>query len=477
MAADPILIQSDILSRVATVAQKRYIKNKLPKVDRKYRPLQDVLDQIDEPVAVSGEDGAISDAFKTTPALGGQFWNGLDSFSNPVDVNDLTRFETTYHRFVTPVRMGHDEWLRRGYKIEPHSSMPIETRIKQMGEESLQKLTGQVENFLETVNESHEVSLDLAYHKQGASVKEPLGLNGQLPISTSGSWLGLSRDADINLRHYIGTGTTGTSGTFIDSLAVLLREMKMRVALSGLSGEWLLLAGSTWIDTYRQECVRLGITRNSEASGSKKIDFVITDDALMVAGLKPIWDPTLDNMDVVASSEQGRGISTTNLVSFSGGSPTTAATADAVVDATGKLTNILLKNRGAGYGATAPTVSVSGITMGTLTLTVKVFSGTLSDSTHTLVATDDARIGQVDTITFGGTNNSSGGTAPAAVPFAKRAYFIFKPNLKYRTIKGINRTISIPADPARQRLTELQLETGGYFYLRAPRLNALHYAP
>lgn len=469
MAADAILIQSDILSRVATSAQKKYVKDKLPKVDRKYRPYLDLLESIDEPHTPSGEDGAISDAFKFTPGLGGQWWNGLDTIQAAVDVNDTIRFETTYCRFVTPVRLIHDEWLRRGWLIEPHSpGKSIESRMRQIGDEALMKLRDQLAGYLETVNESHEVSLDLAFHKQGASVKEPLGLNGQLPLGNSGTWLGLNKSNEPLIQHIVTSGTVGASGTFIPALRDLLRELQMRAARSGIAGQFYLFAGKGWLNYYHDECIRLGITRNAEASGVTKMDYVIMDDALNVGGLKPIWDPTLDNMDLVASSEKGVGASP-NAVTFSAGGGTTQATGYAVTNGSGAISAIVVLTRGAGY-TSAPTVAVATGTGATFQAYVFV---TGSGAGLTTVQADDYRIGQLDRVVV--TAGGSGYTNGTAVNFTDRAYFIFKPALKYRTIKGIRRTISIPADPRNVRQTELQLETGSYHYVRAPRLCAIHH--
>jgi hypothetical protein len=480
MAADPTLIQSDILSRVATSAQKKYIKDKLPKVDRKTRPYMDSCESIDDPYVPTGEDGAISDAVSTTPDLGGQWWSMLDSIQSPVDINNKIRFEVGYARFVTPVRIIHDEWLRKGYVIQPHSSTPIETRMRLLGEEALLKLRDILSDFLESHNESHERSIDLALHRQGTSAKEPIGLNGHLPIAvnagigggTGGNWLGLNRTNETAIQHYVGFGTVGGSGTFIASLRNLLREMKQRVARSGLSGEWEIWAGSGWLNAYHDEIVRLGIQRNTDASGVKKVDYIISDDALNVGGLRPQWNPTQDTMDTVASSERGIAASAA-VVTFSGGTPTRAASAYAITNATGGLAALVITDRGAGY-ASAPTVAVTGLTLGTLTLTPRIYS-TGSGGTLVTVNSDDSRLGQVADVVLGGTNNSSGLTVGDVVNFTNRAYFIFKPAKKYRTVKGIKRALSIPADPRAQRLSELQLETAMTHYIRAPRLCAVHY--
>ncbi|MFM2091919.1 MAG: hypothetical protein RLZZ127_2408, partial [Planctomycetota bacterium] len=94
-----------------------------------------------------------------------------------------------------------------------------------------------------------------------------------------------------------------------------------------------------------------------------------------------------------------------------------------------------------------------------------------------VVTADDYRIGKLADVTVSAPG--SGYTAGAVIPFAKRGYWIFKPGMKYRIGKGgngpIERRITVPADPARNRYTEVQMETVGYWYNRTPHLCCVHY--
>jgi hypothetical protein len=253
----------------------------------------------------------------------------------------------------------------------------------------------------------------------------------------------------------------------------MFRQLQENTVNSGESGEWICLAGSGFMDGYHAEIERLGLSRNADISGIKKADVVVLDEALRIGNLKPIWWPLLDKADTLFSSERGI-TAATNAVTFSGGGATRQATGFAIATAGGALSAIVITDPGAGY-TSAPTVTVTGITLGTLTLTPRVYLAATASSTVVNVAADDSRIGTLVDVVFGGTNNSSGLTAGSVINFTNRAFFLWKPSLRYKIGNGVDRRIVVPADPARSRSTELQMETLSYFYNRLPSANAVAY--
>jgi hypothetical protein len=145
------------------------------------------------------------------------------------------------------------------------------------------------------------------------------------------------------------------------------------------------------------------------------------------------------------------------------------------VSAAGVVTNIIVTNVGSGY-TDGGAVTIAGGGGSGATATFAVYS-TLTGSNRVTVAADDYRIGQVASVTI--TAAGSGFTIPTSPLFTNRCFFVFKPALKYKCVMGgngpIDRRITVPADPARQRTSEFQMESAGYFYHRALHLNALSF--
>lgn len=468
---DPILIGSDMISRIAVNNQKRYVKTKHAKVGRVAHVLKKWLEEHDDPVVPSGEDGAISDAVQLTPSMASQWWSNLDTLNGPQDVNNVQRFETTYTRVVTPIRIIHDEWLKRGINIQAHANGSLESRIAATAEETLNKIDDQVGRAIDTQREAHEVNLAIALYKQGASTKEPLGMNAQLTINPATAIYGVDRAAVPAFQHYVKGSTIGTSGTMLRDMEVMFRLLSVRTARSGLSGMWYPFCGGDYMQAYLDECRRNTQFQGQITGGDSVYNMVLNDEKARPNNVQLRHDPVLDLMDELAPSEKGVAQSTAT-VTFSGGGATRQATGFVQVDASGVVTAIVITEPGAGY-TSAPTVTLGAVGGGTgATFQAKIFS-TSSGASFTTVAADDYRIGTLSTVsvTAGGTGYPIG----SQPNFAKRCFWLFEPAVKYRSIKGLNRAITIPADPARNRLTELQLETGQYFYNRFLRSCAVHF--
>jgi hypothetical protein len=333
---------------------------------------------------------------------------------------------------------------------------------------------------MDGVNQRFSELLEQAYFKQGASYKEPIGVNGQFPIVPIGSLYGHSRNTTPVMRHLTVGGTIGASGTLVPNHRTMFRQLNENTVNSGISGEWVCLAGGGFMDGYASEVERLGLSRNADVSGIKKADVVLLDEALRIGNIKPTWWPLLDRADTLFASEKGL-TAATNLVTFSGGGATRQATGFAMATAGGAISSIVITDPGAGY-TSAPTIaiaSVTGLTSGT-NIVPKVYSAS-SGAGLVQVAADDYRIGQLarvtdasDNVIFGSAVGAAA-TAGAAINFTNRAYWFFKPAMKYLIGNGVDRRIVVPADPARTRSSELQMETLSYFYNRLPNAFAVSY--
>lgn len=467
---EPYLVASDILSRVFISAQKKYVKNKLAKANWASLPLLGLLESIKENEGISGDDGAINDGMQLVPELTMQFIRGEDTIMNPQIVNDSIRFESIYTHTVMPIKFIHDEWRQRGWEIVPHQPGDFMSRVKQMGEERLQRLSNDLMRYtMDGVNQAFSEKLEQAYFKQGASYKEPVGVNGQFPIVPIGSLYGHNRANTPIMRHLTVGGTIGASGTLVPNIRTMYRQLNENIVNSGIDGEWVCLAGGGFMDGYHSEVERLGISRNADIGGVKKADVIILDEALRIGSIKPTWWPLLDKADTLFSGERGITASP-NAVTFSGGgSPTRQATGFAMVSAGGAVTAIVVTDPGEGY-TSAPTVSVA---IGTgATFQASVFSAS-SGTGLTQVAADDYRIGRLSGVAV--TAGGSGYTAGSVISFTNRAFWFFKPAMRYKIGNGVDRRIVVPADPARTRSSELQMETLSYFYNRLPNAFAVAY--
>jgi hypothetical protein len=471
------MVSSDIVSRVAMAAQKTYIKNNRAKIGFNTTPLLELCEEVKESHAVSGQDGEIIDGVTTMPELNSQFWRGDDTIINAQDINGDIAFATQYFRDVLPVKLQHDEWLQKGYDIVPHMDGSIESRVKKIGKAGLEKLHDDlVQHEMGKVNARFNDNLEIALWRQGASSKEPVGVNAWMNLVPTGLVYGQDRAVVPEMRHYVVGSQVGVSGTLLTDLATMFRVLGERSANCGMSGEWVPIAGSDWLTAYRQECERSGIQRNTEMAGVKKMDGVVLDSALMVGTLKPRYAFTLDRLDTIAVSERGVYLSNVT-ATFSGGGATRQATALVLVNGAGQIADIIIVDGGAGY-TSAPTLTLGNVGGGTGATFACLWFGTGGAATgKQIVATDDFRVGRLADVTISAVG--SGYTAGDAPTFSKRCYFIFKPGLKYKIAKGgngpIERRVTVPADPARSRSSEFQIETVAYFYHRALQLNALSY--
>lgn len=466
---DPVVIDSDIASAVLMSAQKKYVKTKL-KIGWKPRALLALAESNKEGHNPSGKDGEIIESAQLVPELISQYWRGLDTIMDAQTPHGSIQFAQQYCRHVLPIKMGHDEWLQRGYVFRAHvAGGDWATRVKAAGEKSLQKLSDDLIKYtLDGVNKAFDDLHDLGLHKQGASYKEPVGLNAMLPIAPIGNVYGHDRGVTPEVQHLVLGSAIGASGTLVSDLEGMFRELGVRNANNGLGSEMICIAGGDWIQGYKDEARKDGRV-DLDAGGTVKLDAVILDRAIRVGGMDVIHDVTLDEMNVKAVSEMGLAISP-NAVTFSGGGATRQATGYAVVSSGGVITNIVVTDPGAGY-TSQPTCAVATVAGETLTCSFYGTGGALTGKV--VVADDDMRAGKLAGVVV--TGGGTGGTAGDAPLFSKRAYFIPRKALAYKIAAGIERQVTHPADSRSVRSSESQLETVFYWYNRYLRGCALSY--
>lgn len=465
---DPYVIESDAISAIAMSTSKKYRKATL-KVDWLPRPLLAIAESIKGQQGISGQDGEIIETVQSVPGLIGQTWRGTDAIMAAQQVRGNLQFSTGYVRHVMPIKFDHDEWLQRGIKIVPHTGGDVAGKIKKMGEAQCDRISSMLwDHTLKGVNKAFDDAQDMLLHSQGSTSKDPLGLNGMLPIATTGSVYGHNRALVSQVQHLVRASAVGGSGTLIDDLEFDLRELNKRNANSNVGSDYIWLAGGEWLSAYKAEHRRVGKIDLNPA-GQTKLDGVILDDALRIGTEPVIYDNTLDDMDVFKSSERGIAISP-NLVTFSGGgSPTRQASGYAVTNGSGGLVAIIVTDPGAGY-TSAPTCAVATGTGATIT--TQIYS-TNSGASFVTVAADDVRIGRVATVTV--SVAGTGFTVGDQPKFARRAYRIPRKALTYLIGSGTEREVTHPADARGVRSSELQLETIFYWYNRFLRGCYLNY--
>jgi hypothetical protein len=402
MALDPVLITSDIASRTAMVAYKQKVTGATPAGDRKTRPLMRFAESIAKETAVSGEDGAKFGHISFSPGLGVSWIKDEDVIRDPQQINHLIQWETSYAHCVLPIKLIHDEWLRKGYRIKPHTDgMPV--RISDAQYSKLQEDLW--EHALEAATDDHDRILDLALHRQGATSKELGGLNLHMPILPTGYWCGHLRQNQPLVRHIVARATTGPGGTLRKVLRRVFRQLNdLKASCKLPAGEFFLMAGSDFLDAYIDDCEAAGVQYQADIAGVKKIDGVILDDAIRIGRNLCHHNPTFATLDGVAQSEIGTAISTAT-VTFSGGGATRQATGLVYVNAAGQVSGIVITDPGAGY-TSAPTLTLGSVGSGAgATFQAMVYS-TNTGTGLVQVDSEDNRLGRLASVTInaGGAN-------------------------------------------------------------------------
>jgi len=263
------------------------------------------------------------------------------------------------------------------------------------------------------------------------------------------------QDANSTASGNVGPrGTTGSGGTLLPNLAKFVRRLRQNAATCGLpKGTWKCFGGSGFFDLYKYQANNYaGMQFNRDAAGGGNVNLILSDEDMKIArDFSMEWDPTLDTLDVTASTEVGVGLSCASVV-FSAGN----AKAVAYFTAAGAVNKIVLLDAGSGY-STVPTVTITGGGASNATTQVTIYSLDSTTTGKIQVAADDSRLGKIANIAVTGAGSGYTVTATAA-PFINRLYCFYEPAWEYPVQNNLDFFMSIPPDEARYRRTEQQVD-------------------
>lgn len=481
----PTVAADHVASLAALMVEKRKDrKKKTPFADRQARPLTYWLMGLKQSTGISGD--FVSKTIKYDADLTLSTWSGDTTLPDPESIHNHITIDFEYSNFFMAYKLVHDEYRKFGYTILPNgTSQSVRGRVRHMSDTEYETLKKKLDEDLESKDDSWERKLDLALHLQGTTSDDLPGLNALMPIANTGLFGGHERARNPMLQHHVfagevtealsgtkriqGAGTTGASGTLKRRLEDILRYLGSFAAGSGMkSGRWVIFAGTGAINKLKDEYERIGITWNRNAGGGGKVDLTLMDNDLEIGGNPIIWDPTLDLMDSVATSEQGVGISG-GTVSLTGGGGS-GANAVVVVNASGVITDVIVTNSGSGF-TSAPTVGVSNLGGGSgATFQAYVYSDSSGAGLVTVDAADK-RIGKLAYVEV--TGGGSGYTAGTPVSFTNRFYLLYEPAWEMLHQDGMDRHMSIPADQPRKRSTEVQCDATYFLTQCLPVVNGI----
>jgi len=471
------VVAADHVQKLAVVAiNKRTDKGKaVLRGEREKRPLLHWAEKVSRDVGFAGEK--LIHHLKFDPGLTMQTWAGEDTLQDAKAINNLIQIETPYSNWFTNMKLVHDHYKKYGFTILPNSmGNSVKGRVKAMSGAEFERLVRTVDEDIESFDDSWDMKADLMLHRQGTASTDTVGLAGILPANMLGSFGGHYRTREPLIQHVCFAGAAGATGvnsigpsatistdsakgTLIQTLEKALMLVKSRAALSGIKGgRFVSFAGSGAIEKLRREYRAWGIHYNLDAASPGKVDLLILEEDLVFGRLPVIWDPTLDQMDVIAASERALGLAGGS-VAFSGGAGS-GAKAVVYTSAAGAITDVVVTARGSGY-TSAPTVAVSGLGAGTgATFQAYVYSAS-SGTGLVQVEADDNRIGQVAYVAV--TAAGSGYTSASYIDFTDCIYILWEPSWELRPQEGLDKYISIPPDSPRVRSTEVQCD-GTYFW-------------
>lgn len=483
------VIGSNLAARIAGFANAKALEKRAVRASRYKRPLRDFFESRKKLTQFTG--GEVLVPIKE-PAynLSAQKWSGSDTLNNPVELNPGMLASFTPSNMFWPVKWGFDE-LRKvcGVTIIPNENgaQSADARVYHRDKASERILYDKLAEDIESEADRADENVDVEMHRQGSTAKDLAGLNSILPIQNIGNYGGIDRAKVAAVQHVLfagndGNGTApkhmgargivGTNGTLLGQLETFIRQLRSAAATCGLpSGRWKAFAGTGFLDKYKFEMRRIGIQWNMDASkNGGKLNLLLTDDRLGVDDFDLAWNPTMDQLDTIAASEVGLGLSQLS-VTFSGGGATRQATAVAYVSAGGGIASIVVTDAGEGY-TSAPTVTIGNAGGGSAaTFQAYVFSASTGTGL-TQVDGDDVRLGRLNyvAVTAAGSGYPTTGTA---APFTDRLIALYEPSWEYLVQNGLDMRTSIPADNPRARYIEQQRDHTHCLVCKCPRVNGI----
>jgi hypothetical protein len=494
------IIGSNQAARLAGLARKKVLEKRLTKTGQMPRLMYDFMQSRKKTTQFTG-DGVLIGIKEPAYNIAGQEWSGSDSLNNPVEVQNTLWTTFSSSNFFNAIKWGFDD-LRKvsGVTILPNDNgKSLDARAVRRDPSSERVLYNRLTEDTQSWLARNMDLLDLRMHRQGSSSKGLYGLNGILPIRNYGYYGGavagsdgLNRGTVRGVQHVLFAGasgniagcpwmgprgTTGSSGTLLTQLKKFFRQVRVAARMSGLPrGNFRCFAGQGFLDKLGAQ-IELKTAFQTEATNDVgKVQAFLTDERLGL-GAKDMsleWDNTLDEMDTVASSEVGVGMSQLTLTFSGGGSPTRLPQAIAYVAADGTIAGVSVTDPGEGLTA-APSIAIGNAGSGTNgSITCTVYSAS-SGAGLTQVDGDDVRIGRLATVTIA--NAGSGyPTTGIAAPFTDRMYCLYEPSWDYLVQEGLDEFLSVPCDQPRQRLLESQFDHTDCLTCNCPRANGVFVA-
>lgn len=200
-----------------------------------------------------------------------------------------------WRRAVDGFYISHDTLFGNGIKV----------REGQRGEHKMEK--NEKVQLLDLLNEQMEAfrigfneKLSLELHRDGTSSADAVtGLDSLIALDPStGIVGGIDRSTAAYWRNNAATGIASTSA---GTLATAMEAQWRKCIRNGGSPDFIL-AGSSFIDAYRQYAVTM--TNNSNAGKVKRIDAGVgsgTSTGLYFKGVEIIWDPQFETLDALDS--------------------------------------------------------------------------------------------------------------------------------------------------------------------------------
>lgn len=418
-------------------------------------------------------------------------WTGDATLPAATTTRDLKQVSFIPFNLTDCEKIIVDEFASEGIYLRHPSAMPNTNQriISDNPQGDWVKINKMLDDRIESLYAKVETALADQYLGFKQSSTDCVGLFSMFPFVMTGNYGGLSRQYNPSVQHNIamgsnvsgnanlgsatnikGTVVTGAPGTttFFSTVKGLLRQAKMYAGTSGLKGgKWRCFAGGAALDSVENiyRLANLQFNADSARSGGK-VDLMLADSDLMIGRIEPEYEPDFARGDTLYSSLKPRGIGQA-IATFSGGTGGTVVPTGVVnVSSSGTVTSISLTNPGAGYTA-APTIAITtGGTGSSATAECTVYSAS-SGSGLTQVDADDARIGQVATITI--TNAGSSYNVPGLINFDNLLVFVYEPAWEAMSPhKDLDRTATWVPD-GRHPNAEIQVHHRGMLKCVCPR--------
>lgn len=219
----------------------------------------------------------------------------------PVSFNKRNTVEQAafpWRRAVDGFYISYDTLFSNGIKVREGKS----GSYKLERNEKVQ-LTDLITEQMEAFRIGFEEKLSLELHRDGTSSDDAItGLDAIVSLTPeTGTIGGLNRASATYWRNHVEKGIAATTA---GNLANKMEKVWRQCIRTGGGTPDFILAGSDFIDAYRQYAVT--ITQNADAGKVKTIDAGVgsgVNTGLYFKGVEIIWDPQFETMDALESAD------------------------------------------------------------------------------------------------------------------------------------------------------------------------------